>query len=53
MISKLKAGKPLDWEDHPGGSPEIVGINDEGFSSDEKKHFMDLPQMYILFLQMH
>ena len=27
MISKLKAGKPLDWEDHPGGSPEIVGIN--------------------------
>ena len=50
MISKLKAGNSLDWEDHPGGSPEIVGINDEGFSSDEKKHFMNLPSnVYPIF----
>ena len=50
MISKLKSGESLNWEDSPGGRPEIIGINDEGFSKEEKKHFMDLPSnVYPIF----
>ena len=50
MISKLKSGEKLNWEDSAGGKPEIVGINDEGFSKEEKKHHMDLPSnVYPIF----
>ena len=50
MISKLKSGVALNWEDSPGGKPEIIGINDEGFSEEEKRHFMDLPSnVYPIF----
>ena len=50
MISKLKSGEKLNWEDSAGGKPEIIGINDEGFSEEEKKHYMDLPSnVYPIF----
>ena len=50
MISKLKSGEKLNWEDSAGGEPEIIGINDEGFSKEEKKHYMDLPSnVYPIF----
>ncbi|MAK14601.1 MAG: acetyl-CoA acetyltransferase [Proteobacteria bacterium] len=50
MISKLKSGEKLNWEDSAGGKPEIIGINDEGFSKEEKKHYMDLPSnVYPIF----
>lgn len=50
MISKLKSGEKLNWEDSVGGEPEIIGINDEGFSKEEKKHYMDLPSnVYPIF----
>ena len=50
MISKLKSGEKLNWEDSAGGKPEIIGINDEGFSKEEKKHHMDLPSnVYPIF----
>ena len=50
MISKLKSGEKLNWEDSAGGEPEIIGINDEGFSKEEKKHHMDLPSnVYPIF----
>ena len=50
MISKLKAGRSLDWKDIQGGEPELIGINKEGFSKMEKEHHMDLPSnVYPLF----
>ena len=50
MISKLKAGRSLDWKDTQGGEPELIGINKEGFSKMEKDHHMDLPSnVYPLF----
>ena len=50
MISKLKSGEKLNWKDSAGGKPEIIGINDEGFSKEEKKHYMDLPSnVYPIF----
>ena len=52
MIAKLKAGMSLDWLDEPGGSPEMIGNNDIGFSDHEKLHGMDLPtNVYPLFAQ--
>ena len=52
MVSKLKSGLELDWKDDPGGSPEFVGNNEEGFSSYEQIHGMDLPSnVYPLFAQ--
>ena len=52
MIAKLKAGMSLDWLDGPGGSPEMIGNNDIGFSDHEKLHGMDLPtNVYPLFAQ--
>ena len=50
MISKLKAGRPLNWRDAQGGEPQLIGINKEGFSKMEKVHHMDLPSnVYPLF----
>ena len=50
MIAKLKAGMSLDWLDEPGGSPEMIGNNDIGFSDHEKLHGMDkLTNVYPLF----
>ena len=52
MIAKLKAGLSLDWLDEPGGSPQMIGNNEIGFSEHEKLHGMDLPtNVYPLFAQ--
>ena len=47
MIARLKSGLELNWSDHPGGSPELVGNNEEGFSKYEQLHGMDLSLIHI------
>ena len=52
MIARLKSGLELNWSDHPGGLPELIGNNEEGFSKHEQLHGMDLPSnVYPLFAQ--
>jgi len=51
LFDRLKAGENVEaWADDPGGTPEIVGTNREGYTDHEKAHGLNLPvNIYPLF----
>ena len=50
FVSRLKSGKKIEWNDNPGGLPEIIGSTREGSSEHEKIHgLLDPSVVYPLF----
>tara|TARA_B100001939_G_C16945695_1_gene620206 strand:- start:2922 stop:4478 length:1557 start_codon:yes stop_codon:yes gene_type:complete len=50
FVGRLKEGLPVDWEDNPGGNPEVIGKSTDGTNDHEKLHgIFDPSSVYPLF----
>jgi len=50
FISRLKDGLEVNWEDNPGGEPELIGKSTDGTNDHEKLHgIFDPSSVYPLF----
>ena len=50
FVSRLKEGLEVNWEDNPGGEPEIIGKSTDGTNDHEKLHgIFDPSSVYPLF----
>lgn len=50
FVARLKEGLPVNWEDNPGGNPEVIGKSTDGTNDHEKLHGIFNPSsVYPLF----
>jgi len=50
FVGRLKEGLEANWEDNPGGEPEVLGKSDDGTNDHEKLHgLFDPSAVYPLF----
>lgn len=50
FVSRLKEGLEVNWEDDPGGEPELIGKSTDGTNDHEKLHgLFDPSSVYPLF----
>lgn len=50
FVGRLKEGLEVNWEDNPGGEPEIIGKSTDGTNDHEKLHgLFDPSSVYPLF----
>ena len=42
FVGRLKEGLEANWEDNPGGEPEVLGKSDDGTNDHEKLHGLSL-----------